>query len=264
VPRIRGVDLAVVDTGAGPAVLWGHGFASSVQDEGDRMLGWHRIAARNRVVRWDARGHGRSSGTLDPDDYRWDNLGRDFEALADALSIERYAVGGVSMGAAAALYAAIDAPSRVAGLVLVLPPTAYATRAAQSGEYLTGAALVEEQGVDAYVDRVNAQPVPEILNQFAGAYRMVPSVPERLLPAVLRGAGASDLPSPERVRAIAAPALLLAWDTDPGHPLSTAEQLAELLPDAELEVARRLQDVSTWTDRVEAFLGRLAFEPGPR
>ena len=91
---------------------------------------------------------------------------------------------------------------------------------------------------------------------------MVPSVPERLLPAVLRGAGASDLPSPERVRSIAAPALLLAWDTDPGHPLSTAEQLAELLPDAELEVARRLQDVIAWTDRVEAFLGRLAFEPG--
>ena len=131
-PSVRGVDLAVVDTGRGPAVLWGHGFASSTQDEADRMIRWDRIAARNRVVRWDARGHGLSTGTLDPDDYRWDNLGRDFTALADTLGIERYTVGGVSMGAAAALHAAIDAPSRVAGLVLVLPPTAYET-AGRSG-----------------------------------------------------------------------------------------------------------------------------------
>jgi pimeloyl-ACP methyl ester carboxylesterase len=182
-------------------------------------------------------------------------------ALADTLGLERYAIGGVSMGAAAALHAATDAPSRVAGLVLALPPTAYETRALQAEEYLTGAALVEQKGADAYTEWVNAQPVPEILSQFADAYRVRPSVPDRLLPAALRGAGASDLPSPERVRSIAAPVLLLAWDTDPGHPLSTAEHLAELLPKAELEVARRLHEVSTWTDRVEAFLSRLAYEP---
>ena len=197
-PRVRGVDLAVVDTGEGPAVLWGHGFASSVQDEADRMLRWDRISARNRVVRWDARGHGLSTGTLDPDDYRWDNLGRDFVALADALGIERYAVGGVSMGAAAALHAATDAPSRVAGLVLVLPPTAYETRAAQAGEYLTGAALVEEQGADAYVDWVNAQPIPEASSASSPMptawFRPCPSVCSRRC-SVARGPATSRHPN---------------------------------------------------------------------
>jgi pimeloyl-ACP methyl ester carboxylesterase len=52
------------------------------------------------------------------------------------------------MGAAVALHAAAQAPERVAGLVLVLPPTAYDTRAAQAADYLAGASLVEREGVE--------------------------------------------------------------------------------------------------------------------
>ena len=252
------------DTGKGPLFLWGHGFAGSMQADDAGLLDWVRLAARYRVVRWDARGHGHSTGTSDPDDYRWDNLGRDLVALADDLGVKQFAVGGVSMGAATTLYAAADARSRVIGVVLVLPPTAYETRAAQAEEYRIGAGVVEQRGVDAYLDLLNAQPVPEILNSFASAHDFVPAVPDHLLPAVLRGAATSDLPLPDRVRSIMAPVLLLAWDTDPGHPLSTAERLAELLPDAELAVARRIRDVLSWTDRVEAFLGRLVSGPSPR
>jgi 3-oxoadipate enol-lactonase len=215
-------------------------------------------------VRWDARGHGRSGGTPDADDYRWDRLGRDLIALADSLGVERLVVGGVSMGAATALHAATDAPRRIVGLVLALPPTAYATRAPQAQEYLLGANLVEQQSVGAYLERVNAQPAPEILNQFANGVGFVPAVPDHLLPVVLRGAGMSDLPPPERVRRIRAPALLLAWDTDPGHPLSTAEHLAELLPNAELVVAHQLRDVVSWTDRIESFLDQLSDTTGTR
>jgi pimeloyl-ACP methyl ester carboxylesterase len=259
-----GVDIAVADTGAGPAFLWGHGFTSSMQEEAGSLLDWDRLAARCRVVRWDARGHGRSAGMTSSDDYRWDNLGRDLVALADALGLGQFVGGGVSMGAATALHAAVQARDRVAGLVLALPPTAYETRAAQAEEYLRGARVVEQRGVDAYVELVNAQPVPEILSSFVGASRFVPAVADHLLPAVLRGAAASDLPPRDRVRSIAVPALILAWDTDPGHPLSTAERLAELLPNAELHVARRIRDVVSWTDRVETFLGRFGFGPTAR
>lgn len=256
-PSVRGVEIAALDTGEGLAFLWGHGFASSVERETSWMLDWDRLAARHRVVRWDARGHGRSEGTRDASDYRWDDLGRDLVGLVDALGVGRFVAGGVSMGAATALHAAVHAPDRLAGLVLALPPTAYGTRAAQAEDYRRGADVVDQRGVDAYVELQHAQPVPEILAPFADAYRFVPAVPERLLPAVLRGAAASDLPTPEEVRSIAAPTLILAWDTDAGHPLSTAVRLAELLPGAELEVAHRLRDVNSWTDRVEAFLGRL-------
>src|SRR3954471_2158784 len=112
--EVRGVELAVTDDGSGPAYFWGHGLSGSMgQDARFSMFDWKRLVASHRVVRWDARGHGESAGTADPDTYRWDNLGRDLLALADALGIDRFVAGGVSMGAATALHAAHLAPDRV-------------------------------------------------------------------------------------------------------------------------------------------------------
>ncbi len=260
---IRGVDLAVTDLGSGPAFLWGHGFASCTANEADMMLGWDRLAAQHRVVRWDARGHGQSSGTADPTDYLWANLARDVLALADELGIESFAVGGASMGAATALHVAVLAPERVRGLVLALPPTAWETRAAEADEYVSGADLVEQHGPGSYVERHRSQPVPPILEPIAEAYLdFTPAIPDDLLPAALRGAGASDLPSPEQVGAITVPTLLLAWAGDPGHPLATAERLLDLLPNAELNVSGELMDLLSWTDQVETFLDGLGGDAG--
>ncbi len=258
-PSVRGVELAVSDSGAGVPFFWGHGFASShAQETRGALLDFAELARRNRVVRWDARGHGRSGGGLDPAEYTWDELARDLLALADALGVDRFVAGGVSMGTATGLHAAAIAPGRVLGMVLVLPPTAYETRAAQAGDYRAGADLVEREGVDRYVEHANAQPVPEILRAFASGFRFAPDVALERLPAVLRGAGASDLPRPEVVRTLTAPALILAWDGDPGHPLRTAETLAELLPDAELHVARQFREVTTWTRLVDGFVSSRA------
>ena len=224
---IRGVDLAVTDLGTGPAFFWGHGFASCTANEADMMLGWDRLAdappgrALGRPGPRAVERHRRSRPTTS-----WENLGRDVVALADALGIESFAVGGASMGAATALHAAVLAPDRVTGLVLALPPTAWETRAAQGDEYVSGADLVEQQGPASYIARHKSQPVPPILEPIAEAYLdFTPAISDELLPAALRGAGASDLPSPEQVRAITAPTLLLAWAGDAGHPLATAEKL---------------------------------------
>jgi pimeloyl-ACP methyl ester carboxylesterase len=259
-PVVRGVELAVTDTGGngGLPYFWGHGLSgSSAQDSRFSMFDWKRLAGSRRVVRWDARGHGESAGTDEPDAYRWDNLARDLLELADALGVDRFVAGGVSMGAATALHAATIAPERIAGLVLVLAPTAYETRAAQGDLYTAGAELVDREGVAAYVAAQNDQPVPEILSAFADLYHVEPAISDHLLPSVLRGAGASDLPSPDAVRSVTVPTLLLPWDTDPGHPLSTSEVLAELLPNAEMHVARKLEDLGSWTDRVETYLASL-------
>jgi 3-oxoadipate enol-lactonase len=259
VPVVRGVELAVSDSGSGTPLFWGHGFASSrAQEVSGSLLDFGELARRHRVVRWDARGHGDSGGGLDPAEYTWDKLGCDLLALADALHVSRFVASGVSMGTATALHAAVLAPDRVVGLVLVLPPTAYETRAEQANDYRAGADLVERDGADQYVERANSQPVPEILRAFAAGFRFIPAVSPERLPAVLRGAGVSDLPAPDVVRELAIPALILAWDTDPGHPLATAERLAQLLPDAELHVARRLRDVAQWTPLVDRFMSERA------
>jgi 3-oxoadipate enol-lactonase len=261
VVRVRGVDLAVTDTGAGRPVLWGHGLTSSTAlEEQAGFVRWDRIDPPVRLLRWDARSHGRSDGTADPSAHRWDELGRDVLALADALGVERPVLGGASMGAASVLHAAAQAPERAAGLVLALPPTAWATRPAQAAAYAAGADLVDARGAAAYVEQARAEPQPEILAAFAGAFTYTPDVADHLLAAVLRGAAASDLPAPDVLRALAVPTLVLAWDTDPGHPVSTAEALGELLPRAEVHVARTLRDVATWTSVVETFLRALDTE----
>jgi len=80
-------------------------------------------------------------------------------------------------------------------------------------------------------------------------------IPDELLPSVLRGAAASDLPAPEAIAALEHRALVLAWAGDPGHPESTAERLHELLPASELQVARELTDLFTWSATIAEFLG---------
>jgi 3-oxoadipate enol-lactonase len=255
---IRGVELAVTDVGAGLPIFWGHGLVGSVaQDEQFGVVDWRRLARRYRVIRWDARGHGQSGGAAVPDDYRWDNHGRDLLALADGLGIERFVAGGLSMGAAAALHAATQAPRRVMGVVLALAPTAYDTRAGQADLYRAAAVLIERMGADAYVEQLRSMPAPEILGEFADRYFPDPQVSEELLPSVLRGAASSDLPAPDAVRAFSAPTLLLPWVSDPGHPISTSERLVELLPNVQVHVAHHLSDVAHWTDRVDTFLGNL-------
>ncbi len=257
VPNVRGVDIEVSDQGEGLPFFWGHGLVSSMEQE-DRFLvmNWARLARRYRVIRWDARGHGLSGGAPVPDHYRWDNLGRDLIALADELGIDQFVAGGASMGAATALHAAVQAPQRVVALVLMLAPTAYETRDEQADLYRAAAVLVERIGKDSYLQQLSNLPAPGILADFADRFSPVPQVSEQLLPAVLRGAASSDLPPEEAVRRVTAPALLLPWVSDDGHPLSTSERLLELLPNVQIHVAYHLRDVGTWTDRIDAFLAR--------
>lgn len=75
--------------------------------------------------------------------------------------------------------------------------------------------------------------------------------------AALRGAAASDLPEPAILQSLRAPALILAWRGDPAHPLSSAEQLAECLPRANLRVAATLAELRAWSGSIREFLASL-------
>jgi len=260
--EVRGVRLSVDVQGSGPTLVWGHGLTSSRrrEDEMGGLFGWSGLAADGRatVVRYDARGHGRSGATDEAGDYRWPSLALDQWALVDALGLERPVLGGASMGAATALHAAMARGEDVAGLVLVIPPTAWATRRAQAELYEAGAGLVEGSGVGAFVEAAAAAPVPAPFRDLPEAPRPVPDVPEAVLPTVLRGAAASDLPEPDALRSLDVPAVVLAWSGDPGHPVATAEALAEALPRATLEVADDLRTVLGWPERVASLLGSVA------
>jgi pimeloyl-ACP methyl ester carboxylesterase/DNA-binding winged helix-turn-helix (wHTH) protein len=75
-----------------------------------------RFAARHRLVRYDERGTGLSD--WDTADISFEAFVRDLEAVVDSLRLERFALFGISQGAAVAIAYAARHPERVSRLVL--------------------------------------------------------------------------------------------------------------------------------------------------
>jgi 3-oxoadipate enol-lactonase len=251
-----GAELAYDVSGDGPVAGYAHGmFLSRSAEEKAHLSDWSPVVgAGRRLVRYDARAHGQSTGEPVPDRYTWPNLADDLLALLDEVSPHAPASFiGASMGTGTLLWAAVKAPERFDRLVLTIPPTAWETRVPQAAWYRGEADAIETGGKDAWVAMLNQLPVPGIFAEL-GEFALVPDIPEPLLPAVLRGAAASDLPDAAALAALTQPALILAWETDPTHPVSTAQRLAELLGHASLHVSATWPDVRTWGERTASFL----------
>lgn len=256
---IRGVDLDHELSGDGSDVVWGHGLTSSRSSEDELgLFDWSAIRASHRLLRYDARGHGNSGSTAEPADYGWRALAEDQLALADDLAIDRYVAGGASMGCATALHAAVMAPDRILGLLLVIPPTAWETRATQVGVYSAMADLVEAGDHETLLAGAAATPSPD---PFRDDPRWKERFPQLLASAdpvrlarIFRGAATADLPAPTRIAGIDVPTLILAWTGDTGHPATTAARLQELIIGSELVLAATPAGVGSWTARAVEFL----------
>ncbi|MEZ5227218.1 MAG: hypothetical protein R2710_11225 [Acidimicrobiales bacterium] len=152
------------------------------------------------------------------------------------------------MGCATALHAAVAKPGRIAGLILMIPPTGWETRAAQTAQYLTSAEVVEHKGVEPMISarRAMAPPDPYVGDEAYHDRRdeVLRAWDTACLAVALRGAASADLPSRDAIASIAVPTLILAWTGDPGHPMSTAEELHRLIPGSTLSVASTAADLN--------------------
>ncbi|MGB3859305.1 MAG: alpha/beta hydrolase [Ornithinimicrobium sp.] len=235
-------------SGAGPTIIALHGLTSSRARDAGLGLDLSCRASENRVIRYDARGHGASSGDDDARSYTWSALALDLLALMDAVAPWEAVHGvGQSMGSATLLHAALDRPDRFASLVLGIPPTAWGSRVVQRRVYRSNADLVERSGLTTLLADDEGAGRPPASTSTA---TLPPTVAEALMPTVFRGAALADLPPPEELTTITAPTLILAWVGDPAHPLSTAQRLHDLLPHSQLVVAHTPADVETWPDLV--------------
>jgi 3-oxoadipate enol-lactonase len=273
--EVRGVELAVVDidptggSGRLPPLVWTHGLTNSMAHEDETgLFDWSAvIAAGRRVVRYDVRGHGRSGFTPAPAAYRWEELAADLVALLDRLGIERAVLGGASLGSAVSLHAAPaeQLRDRNAGLVLAIPPTAWTTRAGQARRYQAAAGLIEQRGIGAYIAACRMQPQPAVFTGWLDGlwerlYRSWESEADtcqQRFPAIFLGAADSTLPDDPVLASLDLPTLVLAWSTDPGHPVSTATGLAARLADVALAIDDDAAAVARWPDRVVDFVSRL-------
>lgn len=251
---LNGTEITYWDSGGdGPAVVLSHGFLM------DHTMFDAQVAALVpdvRVVTWDQRGFG---GTRAVGAFSFWDSAADLLALLDHLGIDRAVPGGMSQGGFVSLRAALLAPERVRGLVLI---------DTQSGQ--------EDPGlVDAY-DQLHATwlehgpaPVQEIISsiilgpglwddwytcwaglapdQFTAAYRCLMD--------------RDDVT--DRVGEITAPALIVHGTADTAIPIDKAEALRDdLAGTATLVAVDGAPHASNLTHPAEVNAALLAFLGG--
>ena len=235
---VGGVPLRVRADGSGPTLLWAHGLLSSVAAEA-RL--WDGVSGC-RLLRYDARGHGGSGACATSHKARWDSLAQDMLGVADALDLNAWCAGGVSMGAATALCAALARPRAVTRLVLMGLPALWEARQAPARQYARIAAAA-----------------PALQQRLLTSMAASPLAPRDAakafdLATLYAGAAASDIPPPDALAAIAhIPTLILAWEGDPAHPLASALALQRLLPASQLQVLGDDADLATVREAIVAF-----------
>lgn len=204
---------------------------------------WTRLVAHvafphtSSVTFFASRGHRGTAGweataESDIDQFTWSRLSRDMLQVADVVSTTgKVIMGGSSMGSATALYAALHNPGRVAGLIIVRPPTAWEERRARRIHLLSSANKCQK------------------MNEPGERYHFV-----------LQGTANSDFPplSDPVFSSVLCPVLILAIENDDSHPLSTATQLRNVLPSAELVISADLQAAwQEWPEKIVNFIEKV-------
>ena len=246
-----GVTVHLRDEGPkdAPAIVLLHGSNAD-------LLTWEPWAAalktRYRVIRFDQVGHG-LTGPDPKHDYSRDNYVADVLAVADTLGLERFIIGGNSMGGKHALAFAVAHPDRVAGLVLVdasggpMLETNEDKDRKDSGGGNIGFAIAQTPGINLLVEQITprsliAQSLEQTVSVKSVASEAAIDRYWELLRypgnrrATLKRFGYPYEPLTEaEVAAITAPTLILWGEEDRLIPLAAGQWLAKTMPNADLK-----------------------------
>lgn len=181
--RVRGLELAYTDAGAGTPVVLLHGFPFNCSLWRAQAAA---LAAHHRVVAPDLRGFGESTVAEEPATMA--AMAEDVAALLDELQLERVTLGGLSMGGYVALAFYRLFPRRVRALVLAdTRPQADTAEARTGRETMAQRALAE--GMHTIADAM----LPKLLTPATHAARpeIVAHVREMILTTPPAGAAAA-------------------------------------------------------------------------
>ncbi len=211
---------------------------------------------RFRVLRYDQRGHGESAVTPGP--YTTAQLAGDVLALLDGLKIERAHFCGLSMGGAAGMWLATNAPERINKVVLSNTAAKFGTPEI----WATRIATVRKDGMAAVADSTMER-------WFTPGFRTSsPKVVDKIKQMLLATAPAGFIACSEAVRdndqqqsitRIKKPTLVIAGTHDAGTPPAAGQFVAKQIPGAkyvELNAAHlsNLEASAEWTKTILDFL----------
>ena len=113
------VNIAYAEVGNGPALMKAANWLTHLEYDWESPV-WapllQRLAEKNRLVRYDTRGTGLSDREVT--EFSFDGFARDFESVVAAVKAERFAILGISQGAAVAVHYTAAHPDRVTKLIL--------------------------------------------------------------------------------------------------------------------------------------------------
>ena len=222
---VNGVQVSYADSGGdGPAVVLSHGYLMDGSMFDAQVAA---LAPGYRVITWDERGHG---GTPAPAPFSYWDSARDVLALLDHLGIGEAVLGGMSQGGFLSLRAALLAPERVRGLVLIDSQAGTEQEASRDGyeqlhqawldhgpaavQELVAAIILGPGQWDGWYARWAAQHArlaPDELGQLTRAFRCLMD--------------RDDITG--RLGEVTCPALIIHGNQDAAIPLARAEQLRD-------------------------------------
>lgn len=234
-----GAKLSGIDTGDGPTVIFQHGLGGD-----EAQVAAHFPEQGFRRLTLECRAQGRSAAG-DPAQFSIQTFADDVIAFADARGVDRFAMGGISMGAAIALNIAINHPNRVTALILARPAWAWDKAPENMQPLAEVAAHLVGGGSEAFEKSALGQRLaveaPDNLASMLGFFDR----PDLATTAKLLSAIAADGPgvSREQAAAIKVPTLVIGNGLDLVHPMPLAQMLARQIPGAQyVEIAPKSLD----------------------
>jgi 3-oxoadipate enol-lactonase len=188
------------------------------------------LTARYRVLRYDARGFGRS-----PAPTAKFSLLRDLVAVLDHYGVQRAALVGCSQGGGSALGLALDQPERVSALALLCPGIPGFPFTAQDE-------ADDDPELEAEFERAlaagDSDALADVMRQVWGAAGATPAVMAQLRSAARAVITSGDLeledpPVFGRLSEIAVPAALMVGDADHPPLIRSNRESAALIPGCE-------------------------------
>ncbi len=243
--------LAAVSIGAPDRPSWvvAHGAGSSARFVASAFAA-PVLAAGGRLVTYDLRGHGASSPAPRTEDHHLDVHAADLAAVTAHLEGDIEVVGGVSLGAHAAVRAVGGGGCPRPAAVLGCLPAWIGRSVAGTGAHAAIAQRVREVGVAAYRTAVVAEPdlAPWLREALS---RDLHRHDATSLAAALLALDGAQAPTLEEVSRLGTPLAVLAWAGDPGHPLAAAERWVAAARHAHL-ARLELRELDVGADRLGA------------
>jgi 3-oxoadipate enol-lactonase len=220
---LNGIQLHYCLDGApgAPVLVLSHGLGLALGMWNAQMPAWR---TRFRVLRYDTRGHGASPMPARPSSIN--DLGGDVVALLDHLHIERAHFCGLSLGGLTGMWLGVNAPRRIASLVLANTAAQIGTREMWDMRIAT----VNAQGMQAISDAAIARwftpdfiaKSPEVVAELKAIFERTPAAGYVSCCAANRDA---DLRG--AVDRITAPTLVIGGRHDVATPPEAGQWLAQ-------------------------------------